>query len=153
MSCLVLTSLSRVSAFFIILRKFLCRLVWPESHRSWLQEGKLWFLGTVCPCFRSRGHQDPGHPFCPRAASGFADLLFRADLGFSGVPDGKESTCIAGDPCLISGLRRSPGEGNGYHSCILAWKNPWKEEPGWLKPTGLQRVGRDWVANTFTFYV
>ena len=50
MSCLVLTSLPRVNAFFLILRKFLCRLVWPESHRSWLQEGKLWFLGTVCPC-------------------------------------------------------------------------------------------------------
>ena len=50
MSCLVLTSLPRVNAFFLILKKFQCRLVWPESHRSWLQEGKLWFLGTVCPC-------------------------------------------------------------------------------------------------------
>jgi len=27
--------------------------------------------------------------------------------------DGKESTCQAGDPGLIPGLGRSPGEGNG----------------------------------------
>ena len=27
---------------------------------------------------------------------------------------GKESTFYAGDPCLIPGLRRSPGEGKGY---------------------------------------
>ena len=34
-----------------------------------------------------------------------------------GFPDssvGKESTCNAGDPCLIPGLGRSPGEGIGY---------------------------------------
>ena len=27
--------------------------------------------------------------------------------------DGKESACNVGDPCLIPGLGRSPGEGNG----------------------------------------
>ena len=27
---------------------------------------------------------------------------------------GKESACNAGDPALIPGLGRSPGEGNGY---------------------------------------
>ena len=37
------------------------------------------------------------------------------------------------------------------HSRILAWRNSWTEEPGWLKPMGLQRVGHDRVANTFTF--
>ena len=25
------------------------------------------------------------------------------------------------------------------HSSILAWKIPWKENPGWLQSTGLQR--------------
>ena len=29
-------------------------------------------------------------------------------------PDGKGSACSAGDPGLIAGLLRSPGEGNGY---------------------------------------
>ena len=35
------------------------------------------------------------------------------DLGFSGGSEGKESACNAGDPALIPGLGRSPGEGNG----------------------------------------
>ena len=26
------------------------------------------------------------------------------------------------------------------HSSILAWEIPWKEEPGWLQSTGLQKV-------------
>ena len=33
--------------------------------------------------------------------------------GFPGVSDSKESACSAGDPGLIPGLGRSPGEGNG----------------------------------------
>ena len=32
---------------------------------------------------------------------------------FPGGSDGKESACKAGDPDLIPGLGRSPGEGNG----------------------------------------
>ena len=35
-------------------------------------------------------------------------------MGFPGDSDGKESACNAGDPGLIPGLGRSPGEGNGY---------------------------------------
>ena len=29
------------------------------------------------------------------------------------------------------------------HSSILAWKNPWMEEPGRLQSMGSQRVGHD----------
>ena len=29
------------------------------------------------------------------------------------------------------------------HSSILAWEIPWTEEPGWLQPTDLQRLGHD----------
>ena len=35
------------------------------------------------------------------------------ELGFPGGSDGKQSACNAGGPGLISGLGRSPGEGNG----------------------------------------
>ena len=54
-----------------------------------------------------------------------------ADEGFPGGSDGKESACNMGDPGLIPGLGRSPGEGNGYplqYSCLKnsmdteAWK-------------------------------
>ena len=34
--------------------------------------------------------------------------------GFPGGSDSKESACNGGDPGLIPGLRRSPGEGKGY---------------------------------------
>ena len=29
------------------------------------------------------------------------------------------------------------------HSCTLAWRIPWREEPGGLQSMGLQRVGHD----------
>ena len=41
-------------------------------------------------------------------------------MGFPGSSAGKES-CNAGDPGLIPGLGRSPGEGNGiplHYSCL-----------------------------------
>ena len=41
--------------------------------------------------------------------------------GFPGGSDGKESAYNAGDPGLIPGSGRSPGEGNGYplqYSCL-----------------------------------
>ena len=34
------------------------------------------------------------------------------------------------DASLVPGSGRSPGEGNGNHSSIVAWKIPWTEEPG-----------------------
>ena len=40
---------------------------------------------------------------------------------FPGSSAGKESACNAGDPSLILGLGRSPGEGNSYplqYSCL-----------------------------------
>ena len=34
-------------------------------------------------------------------------------------------------------------EGMAMYSSILAWRIPWTEEPGGLKPMGLQRLGHD----------
>ena len=42
--------------------------------------------------------------------------------------DSKESACNAGDPGLISGLGRSPGEGNGYTLQNLCQYNPMDRE-------------------------
>ena len=33
------------------------------------------------------------------------------------------------------------------HSTILAWRIPWKEEPGRLQSTGSQRVRHDWATS------
>ena len=58
-----------------------------------------------------------------------------------------QSAWNAGDPDLIPGSGRSPGEGNGnslQYSCL---ENPWREEPGRLQFMGSQRVGHDWATS------
>ena len=50
-------------------------------------------------------------------------------MGFPGASVEKKLPANAGDMDLIPGLRRSPGEGNGTHSSILAREIPWTEEP------------------------
>ena len=37
------------------------------------------------------------------------------------------------------------------HSSILAWRIPWRKEPGRLQSTGWQGVGHDWA--TFSFFL
>ena len=64
-------------------------------------------------------------------------------VDFPGGSDGKASAYNAGDLGSIPGSGRSPGEGNGNHSTILAWKIPWTEDPGRLQSMGSQRVGHD----------
>ena len=63
--------------------------------------------------------------------------------GFPGGSDGKESAFSAGDPGLIPGLGRSPGEGNSNPGQYPDWRIPWTEDSGRLQSTGLQRVGHD----------
>ena len=62
-------------------------------------------------------------------------------LGFPNGSDVKESAYNAGDPGLILGLGRCPGEGNGnpFHYSYL--ENPM--EPGRLLSMKSQRVRRD----------
>ena len=50
---------------------------------------------------------------------------------YSGSSDGKESACNAGDPSLIPGLGRCPGEENAnllQYSCLkyLMSRKPWQ---------------------------
>ena len=41
-------------------------------------------------------------------------------------------------------------KGMATHFSILAWRNPWTEEPDGLQSMGLQRVGHAWTTNTFS---
>ena len=52
--------------------------------------------------------------------------------GFLHDSDGKESTCNIGDPGLVPGSGRSPGEAVVTHSSILAGRISWTEKPGRL---------------------
>ena len=78
------------------------------------------------------------------------DCNYMTFWGFPGGSGNKESSCNVGDLGLIPRFGRSPGEGNGTHFSIVAWRIPWTEEPGRLQSMGLQRVGYDWATNTFT---
>ena len=57
-------------------------------------------------------------------------------MGFPGGSVSKESVCNAGDLGSTPGSGRSPGEGNGNHSSILAWRIPWTKEPDGLQSMG-----------------
>ena len=68
-------------------------------------------------------------------------------MGFPDSSVGKESACNAGDPGLIPGLGRSPGEGIGYPfqyswaflvaqlvKDLLAMRETWVQSLGWEDP-------------------
>ena len=76
------------------------------------------------------------------------NIIINADIwGFPDSTIGKESACNAGDPGLIPGLGRSPGEGIGYllwysWASLVAqlvkyppamWET-WVQSPGWEDP-------------------
>ena len=48
--------------------------------------------------------------------------------GFPGGSDSKESACNVGDPGLIPGSGRPPGEGNGYPHQYSCMENPMDRE-------------------------
>ena len=61
-------------------------------------------------------------------------------VGFPGGSDGKESAYNAGDSGLISGLRRSPAEGNGYplqYSCL---ENSMDRGAWWATVRGIAKI-------------
>ena len=60
-------------------------------------------------------------------------------MAFSGGSNGKELAFNAGDAGSNPESGRYPGEGNGYHSSILAWRISWTEEHG-----GLHGVAKRW---------
>ena len=68
---------------------------------------------------------------------------YSPSLGFPSSSDGKESSCSVGDPGLIPGSGRSPGEGNGnplQYSCL---ENSMERGACMLQSMALQRVGHD----------
>ena len=64
-------------------------------------------------------------------------------MDFPSGSDGKASACNVGDPGLIPGREDPLEKEMATHSSTLAWKIPWKEEPGSLQSMGSQRVGHD----------
>ena len=72
-------------------------------------------------------------------------IRFKGYKGFPSSSVGKESACNAGDPGLIPGSGRSPGEGSGnplQYSCL---ENPMDRGAWQATVHGVARVGRDLV--------
>ena len=60
-------------------------------------------------------------------------------MGFPGGSEGKESACIAENPCLIPGLRRSPGEGNSYPLQYSGLENSMDRGAWWASAHGVAK--------------
>ena len=67
---------------------------------------------------------------------------------FPGGSEVKASACNTGDPVQSLGQEDPLEKEMATHSSILAWRIPWREEPGRLESTGLQRLSYF----TFTFH-
>ena len=75
-------------------------------------------------------------------------------VGFPGGSDGKASACNVGDPGLIHGSGRSPGEGNGNPSRTLTWKIPWMEELDTVHVVPVVTKSQTQLSNfTFTWFL
>ena len=68
--------------------------------------------------------------------------LYRG-MGFPGGSVVQNPPANAGDAGSIPGLGRTPEEGNGNHSSILAWEIPLSEEPGRLRSMRSLTVGHN----------
>ena len=70
--------------------------------------------------------------------------------GFPSGLDGKEFVCNAGDPSLIPGLGRSPGEGNGYSFQFSCMGNPMDRGAWWATVHGITK-SRIWPSDQHIF--
>ena len=75
-------------------------------------------------------------------------LTSLALLGFPGGSGSKEAVCSVGNPGLIPGLGRSPGEGNDSALQYFCLENPTDRGAWWAIVHGVTRVGYSWVINT-----
>ena len=81
-------------------------------------------------------------------------------LGFPDSSADKESACNAGEPGLILGLGRTPGEGVGYPlQCSWAFlvprlvKSPPAEQEAWVRSLGWEDPLEEGVATCFSILV
>ena len=91
----------------------------------------------------------------PGVEGGFFTILFSClknppSMQERMVKNGKESTFNEGNPGLIPGSGRSPGEGNDNPLQCSCLENFIDRETWGLQSMGSQRVRHDWMTNTIT---
>ena len=67
--------------------------------------------------------------------------MFSMLMDFHGGSDGNESACNAGDPSLILGSERSPGEGNGSLLLYPYLENTMDRGAWWATVHGVKKSG------------
>jgi len=85
---------------------------------------------SVLSMFSSKSFRVYGLTF--RSLIHFEFMVLSLCISFLGSSDGKVSACNVGHPGSIPGLEKEMAT----HSCTLAWKIPWMEEPGRLQSMG-----------------
>ena len=84
-------------------------------------------IGLICSFQLAQNYiVIPGQVNCSLDFASF--IMF---FGFPGSSDGKESASSAGDPGLIPGSGRSPGEGSAYQLQYSCLENPMDREAWW----------------------
>ena len=128
---------------------FLCRIMRHMGSQFFTQRLNLH------PLHRKHGILTTGPPGKSPETSLIPFLKMRVQAGASQVVLAvKNLPTSAGDirdTSLIPGWGRPPGEENGnplQYSCL---DNSMNRGGWWAKVLGSQRVGHDWVTNTFTF--
>ena len=79
----------------------------------WVKSGTWWWTGRP-GVLQSMGSQRVRHDQVTELNWTELNRQALKGKGFPGGSDGKELACNAGDLGLVTGLGRSPGEGNGY---------------------------------------
>ena len=105
----------------------------PSQKRSLIYGGQdpwYWFLHTACKLLQK---------YVPRMAS-IVDQMVK------NLPAMRETQVRS------LGQEEPLEKGMATYSSVLALRIPWTEEPGGLQSTGSQRIGHNWVTNTFTFH-
>ena len=78
-------------------------------------------------------------------------VLFNTRLGFLVVQTVKNLPATQETWVRSLGQKDPLEKETAIHSSILAWRIPWTEKSGELQSIVLQRLGRDWATNVFTF--
>ena len=116
---------------------------WQCCDPAWLQPFSISFMtkgAPYCILFNSTVFIDAMTWF---AFINKTQLLTLCTVLSTDGSDGKESSCNAGDPGSIPGLRRSPGEGNGYPLKYCCLENS-MDGRAWRDIVhGITRVGHD----------
>ena len=118
-----------------------CSSFLPDPHPFW----------ALCLCRQDVWVQIFIYEYCSEYAHLFLYFLDLVRIFFLEAQMVKNFPALQETQVWSLGQEDPLEEEMASHSSILAWKIPWTEEPGRLQFMGSQRIGHNWVTNTFFF--